>query len=146
MSNGKVKNENALDFLLAGNCETTIVSHRTGNKFTYKIKRSNNKDTMMYFLHVVKNRAEFAGVIVFDDEKGRFNFYKGKKGTMDYNYKEIKAILYVLNSLLAKKFNIGVDIYHCGYCGRCGRKLTDPKSIMIGLGPKCAKVNRPYVY
>jgi hypothetical protein len=30
-----------------------------------------------------------------------------------------------------KKFN-GV-----GHCKRCGRKLTDPKSVMRGYGPKC---------
>jgi len=26
-----------------------------------------------------------------------------------------------------------------GFCRRCGRELTDPKSIAAGIGPDCAK-------
>jgi hypothetical protein len=31
----------------------------------------------------------------------------------------------------------GYKIEHAGKCGRCGRLLTTPESIEIGLGPKC---------
>jgi len=30
-----------------------------------------------------------------------------------------------------------VDIYHEGFCGSCGRPLTNPKSISRGYGPDC---------
>ena len=32
----------------------------------------------------------------------------------------------------------GFDFQHEGRCGRCGRRLTVPESIEIGLGPECA--------
>jgi len=35
-------------------------------------------------------------------------------------------------------FDAGFSIMHAGKCGRCGRKLTTPKSLEIGLGPTCA--------
>lgn len=31
----------------------------------------------------------------------------------------------------------GYAIEHMGRCGRCGRPLTDPDSIRLGIGPKC---------
>lgn len=32
-----------------------------------------------------------------------------------------------------------LEVYHHGRCGRCGRKLTDPDSIVQGMGPECRK-------
>jgi len=34
--------------------------------------------------------------------------------------------------------NAGFDIHHEGRCGRCGRVLTVPESILSGFGPECA--------
>ncbi len=34
----------------------------------------------------------------------------------------------------------GWDVDHMGKCGRCGRPLTVPESIEIGIGPECAAV------
>jgi hypothetical protein len=33
----------------------------------------------------------------------------------------------------------GWDVKHCGYCGKCGRVLTEPESLESGLGPICRK-------
>ena len=35
--------------------------------------------------------------------------------------------------------NTKVTLQHIGKCCKCGRKLTDPKSIELGIGPECAK-------
>ena len=32
----------------------------------------------------------------------------------------------------------GFDLHHEGRCGRCGRVLTVPESILSGFGPECA--------
>jgi hypothetical protein len=34
----------------------------------------------------------------------------------------------------------GWDIDHEGRCGRCGRALTVPESIEVGIGPDCAEI------
>ena len=31
-------------------------------------------------------------------------------------------------------------IQHIGKCCKCGRPLTDPESIKLGVGPICAKL------
>lgn len=33
----------------------------------------------------------------------------------------------------------GFQTHHEGCCGKCGRKLTTPKSIKEGIGPECLK-------
>jgi hypothetical protein len=35
------------------------------------------------------------------------------------------------------KLNEQVEIHHEGKCCRCGRKLTVPRSIELGIGPEC---------
>jgi len=32
---------------------------------------------------------------------------------------------------------IGLNFFHEGKCGKCGRKLTTPESIKNGFGPTC---------
>ena len=37
-------------------------------------------------------------------------------------------------------------VYHVGKCGKCGKKLTTPESILTGLGPTCSnKIGVPRV-
>jgi hypothetical protein len=36
-----------------------------------------------------------------------------------------------------KRLTEQVTVFHEGRCGKCNRKLTDPTSIRIGLGPVC---------
>ena len=33
----------------------------------------------------------------------------------------------------------GWDVHHEGRCGRCGRPLTVPESLEVGIGPDCAE-------
>lgn len=33
----------------------------------------------------------------------------------------------------------GCKVHHMGRCGRCNRPLTDPTSVLSGVGPECAK-------
>jgi hypothetical protein len=34
----------------------------------------------------------------------------------------------------------GWDVHHNGHCGRCGRLLTVPESVVSGFGPECVKM------
>lgn len=34
----------------------------------------------------------------------------------------------------------GFNLQHAGKCGRCGRKLTTPKSVEQGFGPECVSI------
>jgi hypothetical protein len=53
-----------------------------------------------------------------------------------------KAIAWILAKVEAGKFDLlneKIELYHLGFCLRCGAVLTDSKSIERGLGPICVK-------
>jgi hypothetical protein len=45
----------------------------------------------------------------------------------------------ILDSVLYENYPHDMHFYHIGICGICGRDLTDPYSIHIGIGPTCRK-------
>jgi hypothetical protein len=47
------------------------------------------------------------------------------------------AMNWVLDHLSEGEMPPLTEIWHEGRCGRCGRKLTVPDSIAIGIGPDC---------
>jgi len=133
----------ALKFMLAGTCAFTMVSGKTGVKLSYKlVKRKSNeeKGEYIYFMRVIRGTKDiYAGLLVYNKEEGEMKFIKGKKGQLYPNDVYVKSILYVINNLNRENYSMNIKIYHEGRCGRCGRRLTTPKSIMTGIGPECAK-------
>ncbi|MGB9815476.1 MAG: DUF6011 domain-containing protein [Thermoplasmata archaeon] len=53
------------------------------------------------------------------------------KDAWEYAERDRDEMLHSRQNNTQKKF------YGVGHCKRCGRKLTDPKSVMRGYGPKC---------
>jgi len=55
----------------------------------------------------------------------------------------LKAFGWFWTMLTARlPFPAPFEFWHAGRCGRCGRLLTDPVSISLGVGPKCAEIGR----
>ena len=140
---GNIELNQALKFILAGKCEFVLYSTKINDKFEYKLtkKESKNKENeFIYFLNTkVDGEFKYAGVIWFDDKTNEFRFGQGAKGQLEGNHLNIRSLLFVLN-----KLNLGgepqhCEVYHVGTCGRCGKKLTTPESILTGLGPECCK-------
>lgn len=140
-----ISNDVALTFMLAGKCEVTILSSKTGAKFTYSIKRKESRydeTKYIYFISVVNGKDYiYAGLMTYDEKIDAFVYRQGAKGQFSHDTKVIKSLLYVINKLYKEEYSIAVEIYHCGKCGRCGRKLITPESILTGLGPECAKIS-----
>lgn len=145
-----ISNMQALPFLLAGKCETTLVSKRTGKRFAYTITKkeytgkSNNdrSSEWVYFVNVLRYNGEdsiYAGMLFYEDVSDTYKFVRGKKGNMNATDIPINSLVYVLNHLQHKDFNMPLEIWHHNKCGMCGRTLTTPESILTGLGPTCAK-------
>jgi hypothetical protein len=50
-----------------------------------------------------------------------------------------RALNFIVRWLSSQLFMTpNIEIWHSGRCGRCGKKLTVPESIQMGLGPDCA--------
>lgn len=131
MKGHKLNNEDAIRFIFAGNSTTTFLNTKTGNRFTYKVKKA--KDSDLYFVSVLTSPEiyTYIGTILN-------GLYKhGKKSTMTDNAQSVKVFDYVLKNL--KTLPNIIEIWHEGTCGKCGRPLTVPDSIASGIGPECYK-------
>jgi hypothetical protein len=134
--------EAATLFTLAGNATITLVSKRTGARFTYKVQRKaaerpGAERPAFWFVKVLtgadnENSFEFLGTIK------PAAFMHGKKSRIKPQAPSAMAFAWFWGRLVAAKaLPDDLEIWHEGKCGRCGRKLTVPESIATGFGPDC---------
>lgn len=137
--------EQARNFILAGNARVTLVSEKTGTRFTYRLRQKEDTrpgsqpgSRTPHFVSVLtgpdnESAYEFVGTI-FD----RQTYSHSRKARIAVTAPSIQAFLYAWNYLVSGRMPPQVEVWHEGRCGRCGRALTVPSSLLIGLGPECA--------
>ena len=137
-------------FLLAGNATLTVTSKATGTRFTYKARAS--KDGQRHYVSLMNgpdNEADFRffGTIFAD---GSFRHGRPDKTTITPDAPSAKAFNFLWKHIDGRPFrqtSTGsivtladvVEVHHEGKCCRCGRKLTVPRSVELGLGAECAE-------
>jgi hypothetical protein len=153
----------ALKFILAGNAYFTLRSKKTGVRYTFCVSavESKNPDqqTLWNDLTVTVPQKWFVSLLVgpentsdyayiglietdrgFSAELGRLlvNFRLTRKSRMTAESVPVKALQYALTHLRMGDIPEQLEVWHEGRCGRCGRVLTVPESIALGIGPDCA--------
>jgi Family of unknown function (DUF6011) len=140
--------------VLAGNSTFTLVSKKTGTRFTYQVSQCDDKDNggkkELWFVSTMTgpdNNSNFAYTgIITRANSGMYSFRRTAKSRISDMAPSYKAINWFLSNALAPTFARAntnnalsqVEFWHEGTCARCGRKLTVPESIASGLGPECA--------
>ena len=124
-----------LKFILAGNATFTVVSGKTGTRFTYRVRQPNAEAP--HFVALLsgpdnENDYQFLGSIF-----KKQTYVHGAKSRISPQTKSAVAAKWVCERLLAGKPLVNCELHHEGRCGRCGRKLTVPESIQSGFGPEC---------
>jgi len=127
----------AREYILAGDAEFSIVSRKTGVRFTFRAERPENGA-----VHFVKLRTgagerdyTFMGTIFSDG-----NFNHSRKSRVGYSAPSSVGFRFVWEALRAGVWPRGAEVWHSGRCGRCHRTLTTPESVARGIGPECAKI------
>ena len=135
MSGHKLNNSDALKFMFAGNSTFTIVNNKTSNRFTFKVKKNKDKESNLFFVSVLTgpDTYTYLGTAI----EGIYRH--GKKSAVTSEAQSVKVFDYVLNKLKLNKLQDFIEVWHEGTCGKCGRPLTVPASILNGLGPECIK-------
>ena len=130
----------ARGFMIAGNATVTLVSKKTGTRFTYKIRASD--DGEVFFISLLNgpdNTADFK----YLGRIARSIFWQGRKvpkpGDITADAPSSKAFKWAWDAIINDVLPPQLEIWHEGRCGRCNRKLTVPSSIASGLGPECAE-------
>ena len=126
----------ARGYIFSGKAVITLTNTSNGHVMMYKITRVND---FLWFVHFNFGNA---GVrwryvsCIHKDTPWRLSSAKVSK----YCPKDLEWV--VCEWMLRKVHGYDntypeVTINHNGFCGRCGRLLTDDKSVEYGLGPVC---------
>lgn len=118
---------------LIGKSIFTFINTKTGNRFTYKIK--SNKDSNLFFVSVLTNPDNYSYIGTCIEG----NYKHGKKSNISPEAQSVKVFQFMLNKLKSNNLPDFLEVWHEGFCGKCGRRLTVPSSIITGIGPECFK-------
>lgn len=123
----------ALKFIFAGKSVVTFINTQTGNRFTYKIKQA--KDSNLFFVSVLTNPDVYSYIGTCIEG----NYKHGRKSQVSQAAQSVKVFNYMLNKLKNGNLPDFLEVWHEGFCGKCGKRLTVPSSILTGIGPDCIK-------
>ena len=133
----------AKKYLLAGNAYTTLVSKKTGARFTFRVQQGKAKtenDKPPHFVALLngpENGSDYAflGTIF---EGGTYRH--GARSRVSPESPSAKAFAWVWSRVMSGNEAVlaDVEIWHSGRCAKCGRLLTTPDSVERGIGPVCA--------
>jgi hypothetical protein len=128
----------AESFMLAGKATVTLVSLKTGTRFTYRISASPDKSC--HFVALL-NGADNEGDYKYLGRIARSMFWAGRKvprvGDISRDAPSMRAFAWAWQQIVRGALPEALEIWHEGRCGRCARKLTVPSSISSGFGPEC---------
>lgn len=147
----KLKNEDALAFLLGGRARFTLKSLETSVDFSFEIKNQkvkqgnkkvDNPNLKFVFLFIG------AGTQVRGSEYGYFGYIVKTRNGWEYRdspksafsnnlERGIVGFKFVFQKLLNGAALPKLEIWHQGICACCGRALKLSESIELGWGPVC---------
>jgi len=135
-------------FALAGNAVFTMVSKRTGERFTYRIRKPSGekKPFFIQLMNGPDNTSNYAyfGLMFGKGVDSDFTSYRhgGAKAKASPSAPSVKGFEWLIRNVMNEKVLDQVELWHQGKCGKCRKPLTVPESIASGLGPVCAKGGR----
>lgn len=139
-----VGSEQQLKFLTAGKATFTVVSKRSGNRMTFKVRKAPSGDAKDRPLFVsVKDGARFfylGSMFPRPSMKGGWAYFHGRKSTLARDSAQDRTFRWLWGRI-AEGMSIEeqAEFWHEGHCCRCGMSLIDPISIQRGIGPECWK-------
>lgn len=122
-------------FALGGNAHLTLRSRKSGTRYTYRVKASD--DGRVRFVGLLtgpNNDADYTYIGVLRDDGFRLT----KKSAMPEDAPPVRAMRYFADKVIeGERLPPALEVFHEGRCGRCARRLTVPESIESGFGPEC---------
>lgn len=128
------------------NGKFTIKSEKTGQHRTFRIhtaKRGKAKGArFVALLTGPDNQSNYTSFAVVSDDWKRifvFNRMRAARGEKPTEWESYACMLECMLMGLAEGHfeGMGYSISGSRKCARCGRELTEPESIRIGIGPHC---------
>ena len=124
------------NYIFGGKGVVTLLSP-TGVHHTYAFQPPKQNDsftsnTLFVSTLVGENSWKYVGML---SANRTFKATRGSK--FPTNSAIFKGAAYIVKMMYTENLNTPMQLYYEGCCSVCGRPLTNPKSIAIGIGPKC---------
>ena len=135
-----LKDSTRFRFVTAGKAVFTFKSLESGKRLVfYVMKSSIPRQAPVRFVYVKVDKAWTYIGAIYLNLTGRPFKYSNKSALRKNEFRVVgfEWLWYRINRNL--DFNGQAEMIHAGKCGKCGRKLTDEKSIERGFGPTCWK-------
>jgi hypothetical protein len=133
------------DFVLGGRAIFTV-SNPTGERYTFKVTRKDPEEgsrytTPTFFVSLLTgadNESDYTYMGILSWATGEVKLTRASR------YTDKTTAVLVVRWAMAKLWQAqalpaGYAVHHEGRCGRCGRLLTVPESIVSGFGPDCSE-------
>lgn len=125
------------DYIFGGRGVVTLLSP-TGVHHSYVFKKPRNEDQFpddVYFVYALHNgdKLFYVGMI----ENYQFRLTRSSRFLNDTEI--VKGARYIMRMAFTSNLHTSMKLYHEGICSVCGRPLTNPKSIEVGIGPRCRR-------
>jgi len=124
-----------ISFMKAGKAVFTLVSEKTGKRFTYRVKK-HKKSESLYFVGVLSGQDNVNDYTYMGSIFGK-QFRLTRNSKVGPEAPSFIAFTWFINHL--DNLPSTLKVYHENRCGRCGRALTVPESVVNGFGPECIK-------
>lgn len=123
-------------FFSAGRAVFTVDNGK-GQHYTYRIGHSKPEQPLFVgLLTGPNNEADYTYMGIFNPETGEVRLTAKSKYTNDTQ--PVKVIRWAIKKVIeGQPLPEGYSVKHEGKCCCCGRALTDPLSIELGIGPIC---------
>lgn len=129
----------AIQFIFAGKAYFRVRNEQTGNEFAYKVEWKTK-----YHSYIVS---------VFYEKTGGLNgigYFNHKKGFQVWKNNDAAQVFsWFVDRLLKNTVPSVISVMHLGFCGRCGRRLKNDRSVELGFGPCCEALvfsDPPYLF
>lgn len=130
-----VGNDRIYNYITGGHGTVTLQSS-SGIHHTYQFSvpnfRKKGEDTLCVFTLVDGNEWVYVGMY----KNKQFLLTKASKFPVTSSI--VRGVAFILKLMLKPGYSDDrMHLFHEGVCARCGRPLTNPASIEIGIGPVC---------
>lgn len=126
-------------FIRGGRAVFTIVSKKTGTRFTYRVAVCKDNQSL-FFVSLLTQADNVDGYQYFGTIRDGVGFNHGRKSAIGADAPGARAFGWFYNTIhhnTGEAALVHGEFWHEGRCCRCARRLTVPRSIANGIGPEC---------
>lgn len=135
-----LKYEHIKDFLLGGKCKFILYNKDNKHHIQFNIKQRKPKDEedihITYYISYHSHSDIYIGWI----DKDTLQFNRNTKLLDEEDLKKCTIFSKLFEFIFKRnKYPNNIEILYSGECSVCGRELTNPKYIELGIGEYCLK-------